>query len=94
MLCVAQKRRNETPNILQYIFIQRVVTFEKFETQKPNVVMSARVRLDQIGLTDEEKMAVIVKLAEGSINTSNWNILDNVELAKSLRVLIQHGNVV
>ncbi len=54
----------------------------------------ARVRLDQIGLTDEEKVAVLVKLAEGSINTSNWNILDNVELAMSLRVLIQHGNVI
>jgi hypothetical protein len=54
-------------------------------------LVSARVRLEQIGLTHREIRAVLVKLVEGSINTSNWNIVDNVELAEILRVLIQPG---
>jgi hypothetical protein len=53
--------------------------------------MPVRVRLDQIGLSDEEKWAVNVKLAAGVIDPRNWNILDNVVLAQCLRELITQG---
>jgi hypothetical protein len=51
-------------------------------------------RLDQIGLSDEEKRAVNVKLAGGVIDPRNWNILDDVVLADSLRELITQGKYI
>jgi hypothetical protein len=53
--------------------------------------VSVRERLAQIGLSDEEEKAIIVKLVEGTVSPSNWNIINNLDLAASIRVLIQPG---
>jgi hypothetical protein len=53
--------------------------------------VSVRERLDHIGLSDEEKKAIIVKLVEGTVSPTNWNIFNNTELAASIRAIIQPG---
>jgi hypothetical protein len=50
------------------------------------------VRLSQIGLSDQEKQAVIAKIVVGSINPSGWNYVSDMNLDVNLRNLIQQGN--
>ncbi len=46
-------------------------------------------RLAKIGLSEEEQQAVRCKITAGSINPINWNFLNDLDLAVSLRDLIQ-----
>ncbi len=47
------------------------------------------LRLDQLGLSDEEKHLVRVKIVAGSINPTSWSFVKNEDLAEILRILIQ-----